>query len=124
MGDSREAKAQVVKEVAERLVSSAASVVTDYRGLNVAEVTELRKRLREAGWGIVFTPSLEVVHEQGVSTGRSRRMHLIHAESVYRYFEKHHARGWRRALLPLARLVLRARAELVSALDRLRGTGR
>ncbi|MCL6547383.1 MAG: 50S ribosomal protein L10 [Alicyclobacillus sp.] len=49
MGDSREAKAQVVKEVAERLAGSVASVVTDYRGLNVAEVTELRKRLREAG---------------------------------------------------------------------------
>jgi N-acetylglucosaminyl-diphospho-decaprenol L-rhamnosyltransferase len=96
----------------------------DERFFLYAEEVDLFKRLREAGWGIVFTPSLEVVHEQGVSTGRSRRMHLIHAESVYRYFEKHHARGWRRVLLPLARLVLRARAELVSALDRLRGAGR
>ncbi|MBX5436899.1 MAG: 50S ribosomal protein L10 [Alicyclobacillaceae bacterium] len=49
MGVQREAKAQVVQEVAERLTGSAAAVVTDYRGLNVAEVTELRKRLREAG---------------------------------------------------------------------------
>lgn len=96
----------------------------DERFFLYAEEVDLFKRLREAGWDIVFTPSLEVVHEQGVSTGRSRRMHLIHAESVYRYFEKHHAHGWRRALLPLARLVLRARAELVSALDRLRGAGR
>jgi len=96
----------------------------DERFFLYAEEVDLFKRLREAGWDIVFTPSLEVVHEQGVSTGRSRRMHLIHAESVYRYFEKHHAHGWRRALLPLARLVLRARAELVSALDRLRGGGR
>jgi len=96
----------------------------DERFFLYAEEVDLFKRLREAGWDIVFTPSLEVVHEQGVSTGRSRRMHLIHAESVYRYFEKHHAHGWRRALLPLARLVLRARAELVSALDRLRGDGR
>jgi len=96
----------------------------DERFFLYAEEVDLFTRLREAGWEIVFTPSLEVVHEQGVSTGRSRRMHLIHAESVYRYFEKHHAHGWRRALLPLARLVLRARAELVSALDRLRGAER
>jgi hypothetical protein len=64
------------------------------------------------------------VHEQGVSTGRSRRMHLIHSESVYRYFEKHHAHGWRRALLPFARVALRARAELVSAWDRIRRSTR
>lgn len=96
----------------------------DERFFLYAEEVDLLKRLREAGWEIVFTPSLEVVHERGVSTGRSRRMHLIHAESVYRYFEKHHAHGWRRILLPLARLVLRARAELVAALDRLRGVGR
>jgi N-acetylglucosaminyl-diphospho-decaprenol L-rhamnosyltransferase len=96
----------------------------DERFFLYAEEVDLFKRLREAGWEIVFTPTLEVVHEQGVSTGRSRRMHRIHAESVYRYFEKHHARGWRRALLPLARLVLRARAELAWTLDRLRGAGR
>ncbi len=96
----------------------------DERFFLYAEEVDLFKRLREAGWEILFTPELEVLHAGGVSTGRSRRMHLIHAESVYRYFEKHHARGWRRALLPLARLALRLRAELVAALDRLRGVGR
>lgn len=96
----------------------------DERFFLYAEEVDLFERLREAGWEIVFTPEIEVVHEGGVSTGRSRRMHLIHAESVYRYFEKHHARGWRRMLLPLARLALRARAELAWALDRLRGAGR
>jgi len=96
----------------------------DERFFLYAEEVDLFKRLREGGWTIDFTPELEVLHEQGVSTGRSRRMHLIHSESVYRYFEKHHARGWRRALLPVARVALRARAELVSAWDRLRGAAR
>jgi hypothetical protein len=32
--------------------------------------------------------------------------------SVYRYYHKHRARGWRRITLPLAWMVLRLRAEL------------
>lgn len=82
-----------------------------------AEEVDLFKRLRDAEWQVLFTPELEVVHEGAVSTGRSRRMHLQHSRSVYRYFAKHHGAGWRRALLPLARLVLRARAEVVSLRD-------
>lgn len=42
-------KQQVVSEVATKLRESASTIVADYRGLNVAQVTELRKRLREAG---------------------------------------------------------------------------
>ncbi|MEY4480225.1 MAG: hypothetical protein RLZZ267_903 [Bacillota bacterium] len=42
-------KQQVVEVVTEKLRNSASTVVADYRGLNVAEVTELRKQLREAG---------------------------------------------------------------------------
>lgn len=45
----REEKIQVVEEIADRLTRSKGTIVTDYRGLNVAEVTELRKQLREAG---------------------------------------------------------------------------
>lgn len=45
----REEKAQLVQEIADRLSQSKGTVVTDYRGLNVAEVTELRKQLRDAG---------------------------------------------------------------------------
>lgn len=96
----------------------------DERFFLYAEEVDLFKRLREAGWEIRFTPEVEVIHEGGVSTGRSRRMHRIHAESVYRYFAKHHARGWRRILLPLAWAALRIRAELAWALDRLRGAPR
>lgn len=42
-------KQQFVDELAGRLSRSKSTVVTDYRGLTVAEVTELRRLLREAG---------------------------------------------------------------------------
>ncbi|WP_027726419.1 50S ribosomal protein L10 [Tuberibacillus calidus] len=44
-----EKKQQVVNELVEKLKASVSTIVVDYRGLNVAEVTELRKQLREAG---------------------------------------------------------------------------
>lgn len=44
-----ELKSQQVAEVTEKLKDSSCTIVTDYRGLNVAQVTELRKQLREAG---------------------------------------------------------------------------
>lgn len=44
-----EAKKQVVEEIKDRLEKIQGAVLTDYRGLNVAEVTELRSKLREAG---------------------------------------------------------------------------
>lgn len=45
----REQKEQVVAEVGQKFQESICTVVTDYRGLDVAQVTELRKQLREAG---------------------------------------------------------------------------
>ncbi|MBD2844735.1 50S ribosomal protein L10 [Paenibacillus sp. IB182496] len=44
-----ESKQQAVEEIAQKLRESNCAVVADYRGLNVAQVTELRKQLREAG---------------------------------------------------------------------------
>ncbi|SCW73312.1 large subunit ribosomal protein L10 [Paenibacillus tianmuensis] len=44
-----EQKAQQVTEVADKLKENSCSIVADYRGLNVKQVTELRKQLREAG---------------------------------------------------------------------------
>ena len=41
-------KEQEVKELAEKMKSSSLILFTDYRGINVADVTELRKKLREA----------------------------------------------------------------------------
>jgi len=44
-----EQKSAQVAEVSDKLKASSCSIVADYRGLNVAQVTELRKQLREAG---------------------------------------------------------------------------
>ncbi len=44
-----EQKKQIVAEIADKLKASKTAVVVDYRGLTVAEVTELRKQLRDAG---------------------------------------------------------------------------
>jgi N-acetylglucosaminyl-diphospho-decaprenol L-rhamnosyltransferase len=82
------------------------------------EELDLSTRLRDAGWTVLFSPELEVVHEGAVSTGRSRRMAILHSMSIYRYFSKHRARGWRRLLLPFAWVALRARAELVAIRQR------
>ena len=49
MSSAINAKKQIVDEIAGKLKDSVSTVVVDYRGLNVAEVTELRKQLREAG---------------------------------------------------------------------------
>ncbi|GAB3069476.1 50S ribosomal protein L10 [Virgibacillus ainsalahensis] len=44
-----EQKKQIVDEITEKFRGSQTSVVVDYRGLSVAEVTQLRKELRDAG---------------------------------------------------------------------------
>lgn len=44
-----QAKQEAVDVVTAKLRESATTVVADYRGLNVSQVTELRKQLREAG---------------------------------------------------------------------------
>ncbi|NMB11160.1 MAG: 50S ribosomal protein L10 [Firmicutes bacterium] len=45
----RPEKAAVVEELKDKLSRAQAVVLTDYRGLNVQEITELRRQLREAG---------------------------------------------------------------------------
>lgn len=49
MSKAIEAKKQIVQEIADKFKASKSTIVVDYRGLNVAEVTELRKQLRDAG---------------------------------------------------------------------------
>ncbi|WP_085993696.1 50S ribosomal protein L10 [Oceanobacillus senegalensis] len=44
-----EQKKQLVEEITDKFSNSKTTVVVDYRGLDVSEVTELRKELREAG---------------------------------------------------------------------------
>ncbi|WP_163971933.1 50S ribosomal protein L10 [Oceanobacillus halotolerans] len=44
-----EQKKQLVQEIADKFRASQSTLLVDYRGLDVAEVTELRKQLRDAG---------------------------------------------------------------------------
>lgn len=44
-----EKKKQHVEEIADKFRASETAVIVDYRGLDVAEVTELRQQCREAG---------------------------------------------------------------------------
>lgn len=44
-----ESKKGVVTEIADKLKNSSSSVIAEYRGLSVAEVMELRRKLREEG---------------------------------------------------------------------------
>ncbi len=46
---AHEEKAKLVQGIADKFSASKSTIATDYRGLNVAELTELRKQLREAG---------------------------------------------------------------------------
>lgn len=53
MAKTRVQKEQAVKDLTEAFSGSKLAVLTDYRGLNVPEISELRANLREAG--IPFT---------------------------------------------------------------------
>jgi N-acetylglucosaminyl-diphospho-decaprenol L-rhamnosyltransferase len=80
-----------------------------------AEELDIATRMRDAGRSVRFTPAVEVLHEVGVSTGGERRPHrlvVMHSSSLYRYYAKHRATGWRRVTLPFAWGALRLRAEI------------
>ncbi|WP_024621608.1 50S ribosomal protein L10 [Metaclostridioides mangenotii] len=49
MNKAIEVKSGVVAEIVEKLNKATSTIVVDYRGLTVEEVTELRKQMREAG---------------------------------------------------------------------------
>jgi N-acetylglucosaminyl-diphospho-decaprenol L-rhamnosyltransferase len=85
------------------------------------EELDMATRLGAAGWSVLYTPDVEILHAIGVSRGRSRRMSVMHSTSVYRYYRKHRAAGWRRLTLPLAWTALRARAEIAWLKERLAG---
>ena len=88
-----------------------------------AEELDIATRMRDAGWSVVFTPTVQVIHAVGVSTGGDRRPHrlvVMHSASLYRYYRLHRAAGWRRVTLPLAWLVLRVRAEVAWLIGKVR----
>ena len=79
------------------------------------EDMDLCWRAHDAGWGVGFAGTAAVTHVQGVSTARHPyRMMLAHHRSALR-FTVRTTKGWRRALLPLAMLVLGARLALAAA---------
>jgi N-acetylglucosaminyl-diphospho-decaprenol L-rhamnosyltransferase len=87
------------------------------------EDVDLCTRLRRAGWEVLFSPELEVVHQIGVSThGQRGPMAFAHSDSIYRYFAKHRATGARVLLKPAVRVALWLRALLMSALPRRRSS--
>ncbi|MFS0656614.1 50S ribosomal protein L10 [Bacillus sp. 179-C3.3 HS] len=49
MSSAIDTKKVLVDEIASKFKDSASTVVVDYRGLSVSELTELRKQLRDAG---------------------------------------------------------------------------
>lgn len=49
MGRTLENKKEIVSELKELLSESQLTIVIDYKGLSVAEITDLRRRLREKG---------------------------------------------------------------------------
>ncbi len=79
-----------------------------------AEDMDLCWRAHDAGWGVGFTGTAEVTHVQGVSTARHPyRMMVAHHRSALR-FTFRTTKGWRRAALPLAAVVLGARMAMAT----------
>jgi N-acetylglucosaminyl-diphospho-decaprenol L-rhamnosyltransferase len=79
------------------------------------EDVDLCTRMRKAGWTVLFSPELQVVHATGISSASApKRMAHEHSKSIYRYFSKHIATGPTAALKPLARAALWARASLAA----------
>ena len=78
------------------------------------EDLDICTRLRTAGWRVLFSPELEVMHIGGTVSAGKRWFTLVHSKSIYRYFVKFRSPGWKSALRPFAWTALRARAALVS----------
>jgi len=78
-----------------------------------AEDMALCWQLREHGFKVAGTTGAAVTHIEGVSRARvSREMVIAHHRGALR-FEFQTAKGWRRALAPVAGLVLSLRLLLV-----------
>jgi len=78
-----------------------------------AEDVDLCWRLGRAGWRVVYLPTAEVTHSQGISTDRHPyRMIFEHHRSLLR-FATRSSEGWRAALLPLVALGIGVRGCLV-----------
>jgi N-acetylglucosaminyl-diphospho-decaprenol L-rhamnosyltransferase len=75
-----------------------------------AEDVDLCWRLGRVGWRVLYLPSAEVTHLQGVSTEHHPfRMIAEHHRSLFR-FASRSSTGWRRVLLPVVALGIGVRA--------------
>ncbi len=80
-----------------------------------AEDMDLCWRAHQGGWGVGFAGTAAATHVQGVSTARHPyRMMVAHHRSALR-FTVRTTRGWRRAILPLAVVVLGLRMAMATA---------
>ena len=71
----RSEKEQLVTELRDKLTSAQSLYYTDFTGLNVKRMTELRRRLKRAGVDYVViknTLALRAVNESGLVGRRSR----------------------------------------------------
>ena len=59
---NKEAKAPVIDALAEKLQRSSIAILTDYRGLSVAEITDLRRKLRAVNALITGMHEPEATH--------------------------------------------------------------
>ena len=90
----------------------------DERYFMFAEDMALCWSLRRAGWDVATTPDAVVTHVEGAARARAPRAMLVaHHRSALR-FEAQTATGLRRALVPLAALVLGLRLIVVLARSR------
>ena len=85
MSKNLELKQQAVAEIKERFEKAKSVVIVDYRGINVEQVTELRKQFRAAGVEYVVLKNTlvrRVVDEMGLSALDGANVSLTRCASV------------------------------------------
>ena len=82
-----------------RREAAASAGLFDERFFMYSEEVDLCRRIRAAGWRIVYLPSAVVVHHEGKSSQQNPVARDIHFhDSRVRYYQKHLGRGWALAL--------------------------
>ena len=78
-----------------------------------SEETDLCRRIKRAGWRVVYDPGAIVIHAEGRSSGQvSARRHILFNRSKVRYMRKWHGPLW--AALLRRYLLLEFRLQIIS----------